>query len=70
MYQIVLRIQAVKLAALRTHIQQRAFGHAPRGVSDLRAALAGLAQLATLRALPNASAGSVARHDPRDPQNW
>ena len=70
MYQIYLRIQAVKLATLTAHIQQRAFAQAPHSIPGLRAALAGLAQLATLRALPNAPAGSIARPDPRDPQNW
>jgi hypothetical protein len=70
MYQIHLRNQAVKLALLIEHIQQRAFAQPRPSISSLRAALAGLAQLAILRALPDAPAGSIARPDPRDPQNW
>ena len=73
MYQINLRAQASKLAALTARWplargQRRA---APRQrASHLRAALAELANLATLRVMPGSSLDTAARPDPRDPRNW
>ena len=74
MYQITLRAQASKLASLTAHwqivrVQQRATD--PRqGTAHLRAALAVLANLATLRVMPGSASESAVRHDPRDPCNW
>jgi hypothetical protein len=73
MYPIFLRIQAGKLATLASDWQARRFQiqAAPRRrASGLRAALAGLAQLATMRATPGASIDTPLRHDPSDPRHW
>jgi hypothetical protein len=74
MYQINLRAQVSKLALLMAHrqiadIQQRAAEPRWR-ISHLRAALAELANYATLRVTPGSSFGTAERHDPRDPRNW
>ncbi len=67
MYQINLRAQA--LAALTTRIQQ--LPAVPRlHTSQLRAALAKLANLVTLRVMPGSSSDMAERFDPRDPRNW
>jgi len=73
MYQINLRARASKLAALTarwqlTRVQRPA---APRQrASHMRAALAELANLATLRVMSGSSLDTAARPDPRDPRNW
>ena len=74
MYQINLRTQASKLAALTARwqlarVQQRRAAPRQRA-SHLRAALAELANLATLRVMPGSSLDTAARPDPRDPCNW
>ncbi|HJZ46634.1 MAG TPA: hypothetical protein VKE41_05690 [Roseiflexaceae bacterium] len=75
MYQVDLRSQASKLVSLATQWRpagrrQPAAAESRRRALSLRAALAGLANLATVRALPGVMANSVADHDPRDPRNW
>ena len=75
MYQIQLRTQASRLAMLASEwqasrIQRRAGASYRQRASSLRAALAGLAQLATLRAMPDVSTSAAAQYDPRDPCNW
>ena len=75
MYQIHLRAQASKLATLAAdwqagRVQRRAANSPRRRASSLRAALAGLARLATLRAMPDASTDAATQHDPHDPRNW
>ena len=67
MVQINLRAQA--LTALTTRIQQRAAASRQR-VSYLRAGLAKLANLATLRVMPSSMFDASERPDPRDPCNW
>jgi hypothetical protein len=71
MYQIHLRAQANKLAALPARWQTaRVQSHAAaprRRVALLHAALA---TLATLRVMPGGSADSAELPDPRDPRNW
>ena len=74
MYQINLRAQASKLASLTARwpiarVQQHA-AEPRRHTSHLRAALAELANLATLRVMPGSSLDTAERHDPRDPRNW
>jgi hypothetical protein len=73
MYQINLRSQAGKLALLAAQwqdalVRQSTAPHLRR--SRVRAALSGLANLATLRAMPGAPADLASQHDPRDPRNW
>jgi hypothetical protein len=75
MYQINLRAQAGKLAALTTHwpftrVQQRAVVVPRQHGSRLRMALAELANLASLRAMLGSTVDTTERHDPRDPCNW
>jgi hypothetical protein len=75
MYQLNLRAQASKLASLtarwqRGHIQQRAAAAPRQRRSHLRVALAELANLATLRVVPDSASGRAARRDPRHPRNW
>jgi hypothetical protein len=75
MYQINLRAQASKLAALTTHwsfarVQQCAVAVPRQHRSRLHTALAELANLASLRVLPGSGLGTTERHDPRDPRNW
>jgi hypothetical protein len=74
MYQINLRAQASKLASLTAHwqiarVQQRATEPRQRR-SHLRAAIAELANLATLRTIPGSALGTAERPDPRDSRNW
>jgi hypothetical protein len=73
MYQINLRAQASKLAALTARWQlarvQRPATPRQRA-AHLHAALAELANLATLRVMPGSSLDTAARPDPRDPCNW
>jgi hypothetical protein len=69
MYQINLRAQVNKLAALTIHwpfarVQQ------PAAQPRLRAALAELADAATLHVRSSNAAPSTQRRDPRDPCNW
>ena len=75
MYQLNLRAQASKLATLASdwqagRVEQRAAGAPRRRTSGVRAALAGLGRLATLRAMPDAPTDAAAQYDPRDPRNW
>jgi hypothetical protein len=75
MYQIHLRTQASKLAALAerwqlARIQQRTATESRQHRSYLRAALAKLTNLATLRVMPGNSSDTAERHDPRNPRNW
>jgi hypothetical protein len=75
MYQLNIRVQASKLALLtarwqRGHIQQRGVPAARQRRSHLRAALTELANLATLRVMPDSALDRAARPDPRDPRNW
>ena len=75
MYQLNLRAQASKLASLTAQwqaarVQQRAAAEPRRHAPSLRAVLAGLANLATLRAMPDASPDSPARYDPCESRNW
>jgi hypothetical protein len=73
-YQIHPRMQANKLAVLvaqwrAARIQQHTA--APRRRAPImRAMLAGMANLATMRVLPGGASESAARLDPRDPCNW
>ena len=74
MYQINLRTQAGKLAALAAgrpfaRVQQHA-AEPSLHTSYMRAVLATLANLATLRVLPSSALESAERHDPRNPHNW
>jgi hypothetical protein len=74
MYQIHVRAQASKLVALAarwqiTRVQQHAA--APRQRAPRRrGALAELANLAALRAMPGSLSNTAERHDPCDPRNW
>jgi len=75
MYQLNLRAQASKLASLAAQwqaagAQQRAAAEPRRRASSLRAVLAGLANLATLRTMPGAWPESPTRHDLRESRNW
>ena len=75
MYQIYLRAQASKLAALTTYwpfarVQQRAVAVPRQRRSRLRTALAELANLASLRVMPGSTFDATERHDPHDPRNW
>ena len=75
MYQINLRAQASKLASLTARwqivpVQQRAAAEPRQRTVYLRAALATLANLATLRVMPGSASESAERHDPCDPRNW
>ena len=75
MYQINLRAQASKLASLTARwqiarVQQRGAAEPRQRRSHLRAALAELANLATLRVMPGSSLDTAARPDPCDPRNW
>lgn len=75
MYQINLQAQANKLAALTARwpfarVQQPAAAEPRWRASHLRAALAELANLATLRVLPGSAFDTTERHDPRDPRHW
>jgi hypothetical protein len=75
MYQINLRAQASKLAALTTHrpfarVQQRAVDVPREHRTRLRTALDELANLASLRVMPGSGLGTAKRPDPRDPRNW
>ena len=74
MHQMNLRTQASKLALLTARwriarVQQPAAAPRQRE-SHLRAALAGLENLVTLRMMPGSSSDTAARPDPRDPCNW
>jgi len=74
MYQLNLRVQASKLAALTARwpiarVQQHAAEPRQR-TSRLRAALADLANFATLRVMPGSLSDATERPDPRDPRNW
>jgi hypothetical protein len=75
MYQLNLRIQASKLASVtarwqRGHIQQHTAVAPRQRRSHLRAALTELANLATLRVMPDSASNTAARPDPRDSRNW
>jgi hypothetical protein len=72
MYHINLRAHANKLAALTPHwpfirVQQPTAEPRP---SRLHAALAQLANVATLHVQPSSASQSTQRRDPRDPRNW
>ena len=74
MYQINLLTQASKLASLAAgwpfaRVQQHA-AEPSRHTLYVRAVLATLANLATLRVLPSGALESTERHDPRNPHNW
>ena len=74
MYQLNLRAQASKLAALTARwpfarVQQHAAEPSQRR-SHVYAALAALARLATSRVMSGGVADTTERHDPRDPRNW
>ena len=74
MYQINLRAQASRLAAMTTRwpfasVQQPA-SEPRRHTSHLRAALAGLAHLVILRVMPGSAFDNTERQDPRAPGNW
>jgi hypothetical protein len=62
MYQINLRAQASKLAALTPRW--------PLILAQQRATLAELASFATLRVMLGGAPASAQRHDPRNPHNW
>ena len=74
MYQLNLLTQASKLASLTARRpiaraqQPNAEPHQHRSLLHL--ALAGLANLATLCAMPGSIVSTAAQHDPRDPRNW
>jgi hypothetical protein len=75
MYQLNIRAQAGKLAALIahrpiTHVQHQAPAASHKPTSYLRAMLSALANLAALRVIPGSSLDTPARIDPRDPRNW
>ena len=74
MYQINLHAQASKLASLTARWQLARIRQRPAAPRQpkphLRAALAELANLATLRVIPGSSSNTAARLDPRDPRNW
>ena len=75
MYQINLRAQASKLASLTARwqiarVQQRTAAEPRQRRSHLRAALAKLAHLATLRVMPGSSSDTAKRPNPRDPRSW
>jgi hypothetical protein len=75
MYQMNLRAQASKLAALTARwqlarVQQRAAAEPRQRRSHLRAALAELTNLAMLRVMPGVALGTPTRPDPRDLRNW
>jgi hypothetical protein len=75
MYQIHLRAQVNKLAALTARwpfarVQRHAITEPRQHRSHLRAALAELANLATRRVMPGSAFDTTKRHDSRDPRNW